>query len=291
MYCLWIGAQKIYNLKQLIRHFDFDAVEMYLLGGGLSRWLRQCDETEIAENVDKIDLFGDISKQLSEVFSVKLPKGRSNIPVTAAGDKQIASSQNSSSHFLPCEQGSFIFNDANPSSFRPETASFQSETGSFELNAGSFKYEIGSFELSGGSFELKNSSFASSSFNLSLYAGFFETTSFNLLGGAGSFGLGSIYGSFVTGSFHFHQYEYEYGTSFNFAGFNTGSFTPGSFGMGSFGVNYNNTVDTAAYNTNDGGLNKTCFTPAEVQLTPEEKIRLNISSCPLNRFGYGLHLI
>ena len=123
MYCLWIGAQKIYNLKQLIRHFDFDAVEMYLLGGGLSRWLRQCDETEIAENVDKIDLFGDISKQLSEVFSVKLPKGRSNIPVTAAGDKQIASSQNSSSHFLPCEQVSFILNDANPSSFRPETAS------------------------------------------------------------------------------------------------------------------------------------------------------------------------
>ena len=289
MYCLWIGAQKIYNLKQLIRHFDFDTVEMYLLGGGLSRWLRQCGETEIAEKTDKIDLLGDISRQLSEVFSVRLPKGRSNIPAAAANGKRPDAPRNGPGSFAPYEQCSFISDDISLSSFPTDTGSFRSESGSFWLNTSSFRSEIGSFELRGGSFELQNSSFSYGSFGLSLYTGSFETTSFNLSGLTSSFGFGGIYGSFFTNSFHFHEYEYESDTSFNLTSFGIGSFTPGSFDMGSFGANYYNN------NTNDGTLGenkeKTCFAPAAVQLTPEEKIRLNISSCYLNRFGYGLHLI
>lgn len=292
MYCLWIGAQKVYNLKQLIRHFDFDVIEMYLLGGGLSRWLRQCGETEIAEKTDKIDPLGDISRQLAEVFSVGLPKGRSNIPVTAADSKHTHTDapRNSSDTFAPCEKRSFIPNDISLSSFRTEAGSFRLASGSFELGSSSIKSEIGSFELRGGSFELQYGSFASASFNSSLYTGSFETASFNLSGLSSSFGLGGIYGSFVTNSFHFHEYEYEFNTSFNLTSFaDIGSFTPGSFDMGSFGANYYNN------NTNDGTLcankEKACFAPAAVQLTPEEKIRLNISSCYLNRFGYGLHLI
>lgn len=287
MYCLWIGAQKVYNLKQLIRHFDFDVIEMYLLGGGLSRWLRQCGETEIAEKTDKIDLLGDISRQLSEVFSVSLPKGRSNIPATAADGKHSDAPQNSSDSSAPCEKRSFISDDISLSSFRTEAGSFRLTAGSFESGTSSFKSEIGSFELRGGSFELQYGSFASASFSLSLYTGSFETTSFNLSGLSSSFGFGGVYGSFVTNSFHFHEYEYEYNTSFNLSSFGIGSFTPGSFNMGSFGANYNN--------INDGTLGadkeKTCLAPSAVQLTPEEKIRLNISSCHLNRFGYGLHLI
>lgn len=285
MYCLWIGAQKVYNLKQLKRHFDFDVIEMYLLGGGLSRWLRQCGETEIAEKTDKIDPLGDISRQLSEVFSVSLPKGRRNIPVTAADNNHPYAPQNSSDSFAPCEKRSFISDDKSLSSFQTEAGSFQLESGSFESGTSSFKSEIGSFELRGGSFELQYGSFASSSFSLSLYTGSFETTSFNLSGLSSSFGFGGVYGSFVTNSFHFHEYEYEY----NISSFSIGSFTPGSFDMGSFGANYYNN------NTNDGTLgenkDKACLAPAAVQLTPEEKIRLNISSCHLNRFGYGLHLI
>lgn len=290
MYCLWIGAQKVYNLKQLIRHFDFDVIEMYLLGGGLSRWLRQCGETEIAEKTDKIDPLGDISRQLSEVFSVSLPKGRSNIPVNAANGRHLDAPQNSSDSFAFCEKRSFISDDISLSSFKTEAGSFQSAYGSFESGTSSFKSEIGSFELRGGSFELQYGSFASSSFSLSLYTGSFETTSFNLSGLSSSFGFGGVYGSFVTNSFHFHEYEYEYNTSFNLTSFaGIGSFTPGSFDMGSFGANY------YSNNTNDGTLGankeKACIAPAAVQLTPEEKIRLNISSCYLNRFGYGLHLI
>lgn len=79
MYCLWFGNQKIHDLKQLKNNFDFDAAEMYLLGGGLSRWLRQCGENEIANRVENVDLFGDIQKQLAEIFSVKLPQ---KIPFT-----------------------------------------------------------------------------------------------------------------------------------------------------------------------------------------------------------------
>lgn len=289
MYCLWIGTQKVYNLKQLIRHFDFDVIEMYLLGGGLSRWLRQCGETEIAEKTDKIDPLGDISRQLSEVFSVSLPKGRRNIPVTAADGKRPDASRNGSDFFAPCEKRSFISDDISLSSFPSEAGSFRSVSGSFELSTSSFRPEIGSFELRGGSFELQNGSFASASFSLSLYTGSFETTSFNLSGLTSSFGFGGVYGSFITSSFHFHEYEYEFDTSFNFSSFGIGSFTPGSFDTGSFGANYcNNSINNGTLGENK---EKTYLAPAAVQLTPEEKIRLNISSCYLNRFGYGLHLI
>ncbi|MCM1054609.1 MAG: hypothetical protein NC394_03715 [Bacteroides sp.] len=274
MYCLWIGARKIYNLKQLKRHFDFDVVEMYLLGGGLSRWLRQCNEAETADAVDKIDLSEDISKQLSEVFSVKLPKGRSNTPVNAPESSRSQAENNSSLPFAADKFGSF---DLKSSFSAPsEIGSFNAEWGSFGSKLGSFGGQIGSF--------------ASASFNLNFYIGSFETSSFNL-SGAGSFGSGAIYGSFVSNSFRFYEYEYEYNTSFSLGSFSAGSFTleasaPSSFDTGSFGIN---SIDRSA--PCSGSEYVPCPAPASAQLSAEEKIKLNISYCPLNRFGYGLHLI
>lgn len=88
-------------------------------------------------------------------------------------------------------------------------------------------------------------------------------------------------GSFKAGSYrHSHEYEYEYqngsykktsytASSFGYGSFNSGSFNLSSFIFGSF--SYEDLCE--------GGS----FTPAALMLF--------FSSEPLNRFGYGIHLI
>lgn len=273
MYCLWLGVHKIYNLKQLKRHFDFDAVEMYLLGGGLSRWLRQCNESEIADRVEKIDLLGDISKQLSDIFSVKLPKGRRNMPLPSEAPKSPAAAGTEFTAFSSAPLG---LKEANAASFPSPTNSFSASAGSYTPEAAS---ETSSFKFGEGSFAL-------SSFNV----GSFETMSFSL--GLSSF----LYGSFASGSFNYHEYEYEYAfrSSFGFGSFALGSFNSGSFDSGSFGVNYNSAAHTKTYGLAVGRTEENKENACGVRiaaLPTEEKIRLNFSACPLNRFGYGIHLI
>lgn len=280
VYCLWLGVHKIYNLKQLKRHFDFDAVEMYLLGGGLSRWLRQCNESEIADRVEKIDLLGDISKQLSDIFSVKLPKGRRNMPLPSEAPNPPAAAGAEAAAFSSSPLG---FKEASAVSFPSPTSSFSASAGSYTPEAAS---ETSSFKFGEGSFAPLNGSFALSSFNV----GSFETMSLSL--GLTSF----LYGSFASGSFNYHEYEYEYAfrSSFGFGSFALGSFNSGSFNSGSFGVNYNSTAHTKTYGITGGRTEENKENACGVRiaaLPTEEKIRLNFSACPLNRFGYGIHLI
>lgn len=282
LYCLWLGVHKIYNLKQLKRHFDFDTVEMYLLGGGLSRWLRQCNESEIAAKVEKIDLLGDISKQLSDIFSVKLPKGRRNMPLPSEAPKAPAAA---GAEFTAFSSAPLGLNEANAASFPSPTNSFSASAGAFTPETAS---ETRSFKFGGGSFGSLNGSFVLSSFNV----GSFETASFFL--GLSSF----LYGSFASGSFNYHEYEYEYENAFRsrfgFGSFSIGSFNSGSFGSGSFGVNYNSTAYIKTYGITGGQTEQNKENACRVRiaaLPTEEKIRLNFSACPLNRFGYGIHLI
>lgn len=275
VYCLWFGANKIYDLQQLVKYFDFDAAEMYFLGGGLSRWLRQCGENELAAQVDRIDVAGDISAQLAKVFNVPLPENRSNAPC----DNTPVPTSSNSSFGVSFQNASFAAD-----SFGLTEGSFSSEalgalSGSFQNSAGPF--ETGSFQNILGSF---------------------ETTSFGFetLFSQGSFN--NIYTSFFTTSFKLHQYEYEFSnsftltyTSFNTTSFNifryqssfeTGSFNLGSFNTGSFGTTLPEALPAAreAVLHSESQIDLT-------SLTAEEKIILNITSCNLNRYGYGLHLI
>lgn len=71
------------------------------------------------------------------------------------------------------------------------------------------------------------------------------------------------------------EFEYEYGTSFNTSSFN-----------GSFDINA--VKSDASDKTEDH--KKSCHVHI-TQLSPEEKIKLNIGLCPLNRFGYGINLV
>lgn len=275
MYCLWFGANKIYDLQQLVKYFDFDAAEMYFLGGGLSRWLRQCGENELAAQVDGIDVAGDISAQLAKVFNVPLPEDRSNAPC----DNTPAPTSCGGSFGASFQKASFAAD-----SFELTAGSFSSET----LGAlpGSFQNAVGSFET--GSFQ-----------NL---LGSFETTSFGFETHLSQSSFNNIFTSFLTTSFKLHQYEYEFSnsfaltsTSFNTTSFNISqyqsSFEFGSFNIGSFIAGSFGTVSSEALPAAKEAVlyseTKTDFTA----LTAEEKIILNITSCNLNLYGYGLHLI
>ena len=106
-------------------------------------------------------------------------------------------------------------------------------------------------------------------------------------GSFGSFTAGSFkVGSFGVGSYrHSHEYEYEYqngsykrtsftSTSFGYGSYNLSSFKYGSFNLSSFIFGSFSYEDLC-----EGGS----FTPAALILF--------FSSEPLNRFGYGIHLI
>ena len=101
-------------------------------------------------------------------------------------------------------------------------------------------------------------------------------------GSFGSFTAGSFSaGSFKIGSYrHSHEYEYEFQSgSYKKTSFTATSFGYGSFGFGSFNLSSFIFGSFSYEDLCEGGS----FTPAALMLF--------FSSEPLNRFGYGIHLI
>jgi len=297
LYCLWFGNKKIHDLDQLKNNLDFEAAEIYLLGGGLSRWLRQCGENETAARVEKIDIHGDTTKQLSDIFSVKLPQNKNN--TTALSKKIKALPAKKISVLFPSSD--YKFTETENTGNNPKYGSFElksvlasnkevnSETGSFKLNnISSYEINESSFGFVSGSFEIKTGSFALNYFSssFSLVSGSFRMSSFNSLFGFSSGSRSSFgFNSFAFGSFNLSEYEYEYSSSFNISSFESGSFGGNSF-LNSANVNV--TVPYVHYKSK----NKKQENQAHItQLSPEEKIKLNIALCPLNRFGYGINLV
>ena len=132
----------------------------------------------------------------------------------------------------------------------------------------------GSFKPSSfrkGSFH--KGSFRKGSFQKGLQSGSFRKTSFR----KGSFRKGS----FRKGSFVFTSYKGAFAKgsfvkgSFKGGSFNKGSFKAGSFSGGSF-------MNGVYYCCENG-----------VVITEKEYRRtmINLSSCPLNEYGYGIHLV
>lgn len=140
----------------------------------------------------------------------------------------------------------------------------------------------GSFRSSfvpGGSFTAVSSFAAGSSFAT---GGSFSGSSFKTgLLKSGSFNIGSFKGySFMKGSWK--------GGSFAMGSFRTGSFSGSSFRLvktsftGSF---------SGSFRQGSGGSFR--FYLGEAELTKEEykRTKINLSSCPLNAYGYGIHRI
>ena len=252
MYCLWLNGKKVYTLRQLRDSFDAEAVGLYCLGGGLARWLKDCGEQDTAEKVEQIDLSENISRQLAEIFDVELPEKEEQAYESAAASLQPV-------HPAGC---SFTL----PTSSLPDTSFFP-----------------GSFFTS----------FNTTSFNFSTtYNSFFTTSFLTTSFGSHEYEYEYESGSFTTGSFslYFSSFfsEFAFSTgSFASGSFTSGSFTSGSFTPGSF------TPELGSFPTMLSSFlpESLEMSPTAMPLTPQQKFELNLSSNPLNRYGYGIHLI
>lgn len=224
-WCLWLGDEKVFDIRKLRENFDTVLLVGYYLGGGLSRWLKDAGEDAVLEKVRQIDKNKDIGAQLEFIFGVRPDKKSTAEPLYSDIIQAAEYHEVSESVKL-----AVVAANENPSSF---SSSFNAGSGSFSERS------------------LRKSNTVSS----------FGTGSFRM----GSFrsGAGSFRGSsFRSGSFRLIK------TSFNKGSFHTGSFMMGS--GGSF-----------------------CFYMGKTEITKEEyrRTKINLSSCPLNSYGYGIHKI
>ena len=222
-WCLWLGDERIYNIRQLRENFDTAVITGYYLGGGLERWLADAEENAVLEKVRTIDRSADIGTQLEFIFGVRPERRETAVPQYSEIEKsyeyhEIAESVRLALAAVSGDYSSFVssFGSFMPSSFR---SAFE-----WEFEKGSFR--TGSFRT--GSFRLVNYSFGKGSFS------------------AGSFKIGSLH----------------------FGSGGMGSFRPSS--MGSFRFYMGN---------------------AEITHEEYKRTKINLSSCPLNASGSGIHRI
>lgn len=333
MFNLWIKNNKISNLKQLKDFFDFDVVEMYLLGGSLVSWLKQCGNYDLAKQVKSIDLNADIPSQFAEIFGVKLSPSPEPVlprneaaPVSKNPPASFSSNQPLSffeAASLPAESSfdtstcqssiSSFENQGEGSSFTPQAfSSFQfSQLSETSFQAGSFEQSLteSSFSAATGSFSMLLSSFEQSSFSFeniinSAFAGSFNLSSFNISSfGGHEFEYEYEYqqgGSFIAlqGSFSLGSFETSLTNigSFNAGSFELSSFTTNTSFSGSFGKISADSQSMIAESSETAltelkPIDKIFLPKKEDDIPPEEKIKQNVLSCPLNRFGYGINLI
>lgn len=327
MFNLLVYNKKIATLEQLKKNFDFDSVRMYLLGGSLSRWLILCGESEIAEKVKKIDLSQspwEIDVKLADIFKQPIPKKSKEYLLKK--EKWVNNANNSIYDYLNqaknmLSQSAVYKNEIKLNSFILKENSFQNlQYGSFSGSFNSFSSfnNSSSFEIGTGSFNVNQSSNYLSSSN-----------SFLNLNTIGSFNLQTSFSSSFSNlsSFNAFKYEYEFeqgsfsNSSFNIGNFNISSFNNGSFGfeinIGSFYegsfitrlVNMANSdsfsektitvcdlssvqnSDNKEQNSNESINTESNITKCDENKSQEEKIYDNLLLCPLNRFGYGIHII
>lgn len=134
--------------------------------------------------------------------------------------------------------------------------------------------------------------------NGSFYGGSYRSGSYR----ASSFSLGSFrIGSFRSGSFRFgsyrigsfrHSFEFE----FERGSYRSGSYRVGSFRLTSFGKSGSFRVGSfrsGSYRVGSFRGSSFRYYAGDAEITESEYHRtlINLSSCPLNEYGYGIHLI
>ncbi len=255
--CNWyllLNGRKIYNIRQLRENFDTQFIKGYFLGGSLIKWLRDIGEDDIADRISSADMNDDIGKQLEFAFGV-VP----DIKSSPTSLKEIESIVNS---YPVNEKGNAAPSD---SVIKGSFKSAAVRTGM--LPAGPFEALLAASDISRGI----------SSYN-SAITGQALNSSFNAVisgSGLGRHTLNGFYGSFSGSS---GSYSGKIISSLNSGSGKTGSF--GSFG------GYGNIWMFSG----EGSFR---YSENGVSITAEEYQRtlINLSSCPLNAYGYGINLI
>lgn len=250
--CLWLNGKKVYKADEIAANFDLGALEGYLCGGSLIRWLNAHGGEDIAARLDGITPHCDLSFELKRAFGI--------IAETAENNPQNIT-----------EENAFAANSRDTLPCAPTT----------------------SFNAFGSGFSL--SSFLNIPQSQLNSAG----SGFMLLGSLSSL-VSEILSEFGTSTADIGSFA-GMGSFFPLSGINApiGS-RSGSYDISGF-ISAADIINTAAASYNDAEL-----TPEEADIlrkkqleklldcyaTEEYKqLHLNLSSDPLNMYGYGIHLV
>ncbi|MBQ8194182.1 MAG: hypothetical protein IJZ47_02345 [Oscillospiraceae bacterium] len=260
-HAIWLNRRKIFSADEISANFDIAAIRGYFLGGSLIRWLNANGGKDYARALTELSPSDPyLNDRLTEIFTGK----KCNAPVHKADDNLVRA--------IELLRGGV-----------PVTGSAQNVNGSFAYSFGSFShgsfgYSFGSFR--GGSFSY--GSFAGGSFRRTWEwewewrFGSFRGGSFRYSGGSAAYNLSSYRGAFGSFGYNFGSYlsgSFMFGGSFR--GYTLGSFPFDiSYGMGSY-----------------RGFPLAGSFRAVTADEYDEIMYRCLSVCPLNRFGYGIHLI
>lgn len=249
---LWLNGRKVLSADEIAENFDIAAIRGYFLGGSLVPWLSEHGGQRYLDALSALASDSpELNNRLAEVFGQRCDAA----PQAADGEliKLIDSLPG-----LRAGSGSYAGSGIYVGSFG---GSFSLTSGMYMLLAGSLGY--GSYNYG--------------SYNFGSYTRMWQWEWEWLLSGGsfrgGSFTYGSFY--FTQGSFYFRYGSFGgyYGRSFS------GSFPfMGSFGSFAFPEGYKGF-------SSDGSF---------MALTPDEYDAIMyrcLELCPLNRYGYGIHLI
>lgn len=259
---LWLNRRKVNSAAEIAEHFDIAALRGYFLGGSLSEWLREHGGRELADKLDALDPADPLLNQrIAEIFGQEAAQK----PVFVG-----------SVFTSVCCSGSFTAGSSSAGSF--------GGFGSYSLGSGAFSFGSG---VSAGSYLFgSGSSYFSGSFSSFTKLRLWEWEWEWRFGG--SFRGGS-YGFYGFGSYVFGSGAYLLGSGAYLSG--SGSYLPGSFAAG-FGLYSAGSFNLGSFGLS-GSFREGSFSTG-AGLTPEEYDRImyeTLRRCPLNCFGYGVHII
>lgn len=253
---LWLNRKKVYSAAEISANPDIASLRGYFLAGSLIEWLEDHNGKEYADKLRKLPVDApDLNDRIAEIFGGN-----------TVGHKKLTGSTSPEN----CEHTEIIKSgeqaDYSTSSFRmPSSFRFTDSSYKFGFADSSYKF-----------------TFAYDTSYLGIYRWF-------------------VGGSFVRGSFSqtsFHEWEWEWLWNF-FKGYSGGQY--GSFASGSFSVS---SLPTTSFANQDMLLKLLAeINPADViegSFAVWEKLGIDeydyimfktLMQCPLNRFGYGIHIV
>lgn len=299
---LWLNGKKIYNIRELRENFDTAVLSGYFLGGSLMKWLSDLGEYTILKRLSEIDSSRNIGIQLEFAFGVSpdrtMPTDTEIKPLYPVSDITVEKTDTGMNDVI-MYSGSF---NGSISSFSPVTetdSSFQKAVVSsfiplFESNSGyAYESSYAAF-VSGQAVNMIQSSGGSFSFSFKNITG--------ISGGSFTNISGSSFMNMLWWSKNFGSYGTTHGGSFRslfgwskwMSGSYKGIFT-GSFLLSMYGGSF--FFSSGMYSSGDilNALFGSSFTLSVngVTITAEEYRRtlINLTSCPLNAYGYGINLV
>ncbi len=277
---LWLNGKKIFNIRELRENFDTAVLSGYFFGGSLMKWLSDIGELNIVRRLSEIDLNADIGSQLEFAFGVS-PDKKLSAPIK----------------ILP-QNPPHPYNDVNGSA-KVNARSFYGGAGSFYSIESSFAAAVFSADTE-SSFSGSFGTFSIETINLASTSGY-GTGSYNALAAGQALSAASS-GAFASSSGLLYSFgQFSFGSYKGFAAGSFNGFTLGSSGsfMLSGGILRLLSSGLAGSGGSFAGTDiffengSFVYKAGGVTITAEEYRRtlINLTSCPLNAYGYGINLI